>query len=283
MDAVERAGLLTVEGPRLRFRQPLLRSAVSTPPASPSAARRTRRWPPCSTTRATPTGARGTCRRRHGAGQRRQPRRWSGRLTTLPAAGGHTAAARALERAAGSTPPAAASGHLVAAAGSSALAGRVGHAVALLDRAEPDLRDPMARGMAMRVRGMASMAIGRPADAYAMLADAARTVLPVDRPAGLGLLMRACMAAAVGGDPGAIHSMLAELDTEPRSAAELFPSRLMNGISRLIAGDAARAPRRSRRRSPSPTTSRWSSRCSRPAAARSSSETGPGPGATSIA
>ena len=72
-----------------------------------------------------------------------------------------------------------------------------------------------------------------------MLADAARTVLPADRPAGLGLLMRACMAAAVSGDPGAIHGMLAELDTEPRTDAERFPSRLMNGISRLIAGDAA--------------------------------------------
>ena len=117
--------------------------------------------------------------------------------------GGHTAAARALERAAElDSDPQRRALRLVAAAGSSALAGRVGHAVALLDRAEPDLRDPMARGMAMRVRGMASMAIGRPADAYAMLADAARTVLPADRPAGLGLLMRACMAAAVSGDPG---------------------------------------------------------------------------------
>jgi DNA-binding CsgD family transcriptional regulator len=47
------------------------------------------------------------------------------------------------------------------------------------------------------------------------------------------------MAAAVSGNPGAISSMLAELDTEPRSDAELFPSRLMNGISRLMAGDAA--------------------------------------------
>jgi hypothetical protein len=51
--------------------------------------------------------------------------------------------------------------------------------------------------------------------------------------------MRACMAAAVSGDPGAIHGMLAELDTEPRTDAERFPSRLMNGISRLIAGDPA--------------------------------------------
>ena len=64
-------------------------------------------------------------------------------------------------------------------------------------------------------------------------------MLPADRPAGLGLLMRACMAAAVSGEPDAIHRMLAELDTEPRSDAERFPSLLMNGISRLIAGDAA--------------------------------------------
>ena len=240
MDAVERAGLLTVEGPRLRFRQPLLRSAVSH--AAGFAERRA-----AHQALASVLDDEGDADRRawHLAAAATAPDDDAAEALVRTAdhavsRGGHTAAARALERAAElDSDPQRRAGHVVAAAGSSALAGRVGHAVALLDRAEPDLRDPMARGMAMRVRGMASMAIGRPADAYAMLADAARTVLPVDRPAGLGLLMRACMAAAVSGDPGAIHGMLAELDTEPRSDAERFPSRIMNGISGLIAGDAA--------------------------------------------
>ena len=240
LDAVERAGLLAADGPRVRFRHPLLRSAVYR--AAGFAERRAahqalaasldgdadadrRAWHRAAAATAPDDGAAEALARTADHAARR---------------GGHTAAARALERAAElDSDPQRRAGRLVAAAGSSALAGRIGHAVALLDRAEPDLRDPLARGMAMRVRGMASMAIGRPADAYAMLADAARTVLPADRPAGLGLLMRACMAAAVSGDPGAIHGMLAELDTEPRTDAERFPSRLMNGISRLIAGDAA--------------------------------------------
>ena len=241
LDAVERAGLLVTEGPRLRFRHPLLRSAVYH--AAGFAKRRA-----AHEALAAALGDDADADRRawHRAAAATAPDDEAAEALALTAdhaasRGGHTAAARALERAAElDSDPQRRARRRVAAAASSALAGRVGHAVALLDRAEPELRDPMARGAAMRVRGMASMAIGRPADAHAMLTDAARTVLPADRPAGLALLMRACMAAAVAGDPGAIHSMLAELDTEPRSEAELFPSRLMNGISRLIAGDAAR-------------------------------------------
>ena len=240
LDAVERAGLLTADGPRLRFRHPLLRSAVSH--AAGFAERRAAH----EALAAVLDGEADADRRAwHRAAAATAPDDDAADALVRTAdraesRGGHTAAARALERAAElDSDPRRRAQRLVDAARSCALAGRIGHAVALLDRAEPELEDPMARGMAMRVRGMASMAIGRPADAYAMLADAARTVLPADRPAGLGLLMRACMAAAVSGDPGAIHDMLAELDTEPRTDAERFPSRLMNGISRLIDGDAA--------------------------------------------
>jgi DNA-binding CsgD family transcriptional regulator len=240
LDAVERAGLLAADGPRVRFRHPLLRSAVYR-----SAGFADRRAAHEALAAVLDDAADADRRAWHRAAAATAPDDEAAEALARTAdhaasRGGHTAAARALERAAElDSDPRRRAQRLVAAAGSSALAGRVGHAVALLDRAEPDLRDPMARGMAMRVRGMASMAIGRPADAYAMLADAARAVLPVDRPMGLGLLMRACMAAAVSGDPGAIHGMLAELDTVPRTDAERFPSLLMNGIGRLIAGDTA--------------------------------------------
>jgi DNA-binding CsgD family transcriptional regulator len=240
LDAVERAGLVAADGGRLRFRHPLLRSAVYH--AAGFADRRAAH----EALAAALDDERDADRRAwHRAAAATAPDDEAAEALAVTAdhaasRGGYAAAARALERAAElDSDRHRRAQRLAAAAASSALAGRFGHAIALLDRAEPDLRDPMAHGAAMRVRGMASMAIGRPADACAMLADAARTVLPADRPAGLGLLMRACMAAAVSGDPGAIHSMLAELDTEPRSDAELFPSRLMNGISRLIAGDAA--------------------------------------------
>jgi DNA-binding CsgD family transcriptional regulator len=240
VDAVERAGLLVGQSTRLRFRHPLLRSAVYR--AAGFAERRAAHEALAAVLEDEADADRRAWHRAAAATAPDDEAAEALARTADHAAsrGGHAAAARALERAAElDSDPRRRAQRLVGAAASSALAGRVGHAVALLDRAEPDLQDPMARGAAMRVRGMASMAIGRPSDAYAMLADAARTVLPADRPAGLGLLMRACMAAAVSGNPAAIHNILAELDTEPRSEAEMFPSRLMNGISRLIAGDAA--------------------------------------------
>ena len=240
LDVAERAGLLTADGPRLRFRHPLVRSAVYR--AAGFAERRAAHQALAAVLEDDADVDR---RAWHRAAAATAPDDDAAEALVLTAdhaasRGGHTAAARALERAAElDSDPQRRAEHLVAAAVSSAMAGRFSHAVSLLDRAEPDLRDPMVRGTAARVRGMLSMAIGRPADAYRLLADAARTLLPADRPAGLGLLMRACMAAAVSGEPDAIHRMLAELDTEPRSGAELFPSRLMNGISKLIAGDAA--------------------------------------------
>jgi DNA-binding CsgD family transcriptional regulator len=240
LDAVERAGLLVPQGTRLRFRHPLLRSAVFR--AAGFAERRAAHE---ALAAVLDDDADADRRAWHRAAAATAPDDEAAEALAqtadhAAARGGHAAAARALERSAElDSDPQRRAQRLLGAAASAALAGRVSHAVALLDRAEPELRDPMARGTAMRVRGMASMAIGRPSDAHAMLADAARTVLPADRPMGLALLMRACMAAAVSGDPAAIHSILAELDTEPRSDAEMFPSRLMNGISRLIAGDAA--------------------------------------------
>ena len=240
LDIAERAGLLTVQGTRLRFRHPLVRSAVYR--AAGFAERRAAHE---ALAAVLEDGADVDRRAWHRAAAATAPDDDAAEALVLTAdhaasRGGHTAAARALERAAElDSDPQRRAEHLVAAAVSSAMAGRFSHAEALLDRAEPELRDPMVRATAARVRGMVSMAVGRPADAFRLLADAARTLLPADRPAGLGLLMRACMAAAVSGEPEAIHRMLAELDTEPRSDAELFPSRLMNGISRLIAGDAA--------------------------------------------
>jgi DNA-binding CsgD family transcriptional regulator len=240
LDAAERAGLLTAKGTRLRFRHPLVRSAVYR-----AAGFADRRAAHEALAAVLDDDADADRRAWHHASAATAPDDEAAAALVRTAdhaasRGGHAAAARALERAAElDSDPQRRAQRLVAAATASALAGRAGHAVALLDRAEPDLRDPMARAAAARVRGIVAMAVGRPADAYLLLADAARTVLPADRPAGLGLLMRACMAAAVSGEPAAIHRILAELDTEPRSDAELFPSLYMDGMSRLIAGDAA--------------------------------------------
>ena len=229
-----------VEGDRLRFRHPL-RALGGLPrqPASPSAARRTGRWPPCSTTTADADR-----RAWHRAAAATAPDDEAAAALARTAdhaadRGGHAAAARALERAAELDSDAQRrTAHLVAAATSSALAGRAGHAIALLDRAEPLLNDPLSRAAAAKVRGEVSLAVGRPSDAHDLLADAAWAVMPSDRATALRLLMRACMAAALAGEPQAIARILAALDRNPQGDPT-FSSQLLAGIGRLISGDTS--------------------------------------------
>ena len=147
------------------------------PRASPSGARRTRRWPPS-------LGDEADADRRawHRAAAATAPDDEAAEALALTAdhaasRGGHTAAARALERAAelDSDPQRRAA----APRGGRRLLGagrprRPRRGAARSRRARPAATRWRA-ALAMRVRGMASMAIGRPADAYAMLADAART------------------------------------------------------------------------------------------------------------
>jgi DNA-binding CsgD family transcriptional regulator len=238
VDTVERAGLLVAQGNRLRFRHPLLRSAVYR--AAGFAERRAAHEALAAVLDDDADADRRAWHRAAGTTAPDDEAAAALALTADHAAdrGGHAAAARALERAAELDSDAQRrTAHLVAAATSSALAGRAGHAIALLDRAEP-LNDPLSRAAAAKVRGEVSLAVGRPSDAHDLLAAAAWAVMPTDRDTALPLLMRACMAAALAGEPQAIARILAALDRDPQGAPT-FSSQLLTGIGRLISGDTS--------------------------------------------
>jgi DNA-binding CsgD family transcriptional regulator/tetratricopeptide (TPR) repeat protein len=243
IDAAARAGLVGIEGERMRFGHPLVRSAVYR--AAGFVERRDAHqalavaldghadadraaWHRAVVATAPDDEVAGALAATADRAQRR---------------GGYAAAARALERAADlDADPQRRTDHLLSAAVAAALAGRGVQARALLDRAEHGLDDPLRRGVAAKVRGTLEVAAGRPGEGHLVLADAAREVLPVDRVAGLELVGLACVAAAMSGDIerlGQAYQLAAAVDPDPRSDKEVFLVRLLSGLGRgVTTGDA---------------------------------------------
>jgi DNA-binding CsgD family transcriptional regulator/tetratricopeptide (TPR) repeat protein len=157
--------------------------------------------------------------------------------------GGYAAAARALERAAElDSDPARRTDKLLGAASAAAMAGRPGRAAALLDQAVPGARDPMRQAEAARIRSQVELAVGRPGEAHAVVAEAARAVLPIDRAAGLELLAMTRTLASFSGDFAAqveASRIAAEIEPDPDNDTEVFVVRLMTGYAQIIEGNAA--------------------------------------------
>jgi tetratricopeptide (TPR) repeat protein len=245
LDAAERADLLRTSGGRLRFRHPLVRSAVSR-----AAGFEERRAAHEALAAALDDDADADRAAWHRAVVATPPDDEAAEALARSAdraqhRGGYAAAARALERAAELESDAQRqTDRLLGAASAAALAGRPAHAETLLDRAEPRVRDPMTQAEAARVRSHVELAVGRPSDGEAMLVAAARTVLPLDREAGLTLLGRAGVAASISGEAERFIEMCrmgAAVEPDPTNEVEVFLVDLMAGLAHAFTGDTGAA------------------------------------------
>jgi len=233
-DRVERAGLLLTDGVHLRFRHPLLRSAVYR-----AAAFGERREAHRALAAALDDEVNADRAAWHRAVVAMAPDDEAADALAATAdraqrRGGHAAAARALERAADLDSDAQRrTDHLLGAATAAVLAGHMSQASALLDRAELGLDNPLRRAQAAKVRGHVEVTAGRPREGHLVLAAAAREVLPLDRATGLELLGLACVSAAMAGEMDGLsrsYQLAASVEPDPDSNEQVFLVRLLGGL-----------------------------------------------------
>ncbi len=243
LDEVEAAGLVHVRGSRVSFRHPLVRSAVHE--SAPSGARRDAHRALADAL----DGDAGEADRRAwhlaAAAIRFDPevvRELELAAGRAEERGGHVSAALALERAADLTEDAPARAALLArAAGEMSAAGRDAAAVALAARADGDLA-PALRAEGARVRGMAAVRQGRPADAYPELVSAAAEVVSEAPATAVDLVMHGAIAGWQSGGPGSAFegaSVLDAIDPTALDPDSLAVVRMFRGFVALVTGDAA--------------------------------------------
>jgi DNA-binding CsgD family transcriptional regulator len=235
LDIAERAGLIDAHGERLRFRHPLVRSAVYR--AATSGERRAvhdalaavldadrRAWHRAAAAVAPDEEAAAELERTADRARTR---------------GGPAAAARALERAA-ELGAERRGERLLAAAGAAVMAGRMQHATSLLARAEPALDGPADRAEAARIHAELELVAGRIGTSHAVIVAAAQAVAPVERSAAYDLLGLALEAAAMGGYPERVVEVCgiaAGLEPEPGSERQAVAALLLGAFGRLLTGD----------------------------------------------
>jgi DNA-binding CsgD family transcriptional regulator len=249
LDAAEQARLVSVRGTQLEFRHPLVRSAVYGAAASSE--------------RRAAHGA--LAEALAGADEYADRRAWHLASATLEhdeevvralddaarraeERAGHSAAAKALQRAAELVDDSAEQAQrLVRAARDLGIAGRDEEALAVADRAEPIVTDPVLHAELAHVRGVAAVRRGRPHELVAQLVDAAREVGPVDPAKAVELLIDASSAAWQGADlPSYLEAARLASTIEPPPGDEVCAVLLgsLTGFERMIAGDfAAGVPR----------------------------------------
>ena len=122
--------------------------------------------------------------------------------------GAHSAAAKALERAASlSADRAARAGRLARAASLSSLIGRDAQALGLAERARALTDDPALVAQCAFVLGVATLRRGRPRDAIPALIAAASSVASHDAARAAELLMQATSAAWQSADGSAVQEI----------------------------------------------------------------------------
>jgi DNA-binding CsgD family transcriptional regulator len=160
---------------------------------------------------------------------------------------GHGAVSAALERAADLTSDPTKRGRRLALAAIAARhAGRAARAIALADRADPLVADPILRADLADVRGSAELLVGRPEVASEILASAAEAVTPHDTRRALDLANGALEAGARGGDTERILRacrIAMAVKPDPEDPVQVLFATLFRGGDHLFRGDmAAGAP-----------------------------------------
>jgi tetratricopeptide (TPR) repeat protein len=242
LDTAEEAGLISVQGQRLRFRHPLVRSAVY------SAATSQERRAAHLALAADLSGDAEQLDRRawHLAAAALEPDEevasaLDGAAERAQRRAAFDAAVRAFERAAELTPDSARRGRrLVQAARCASIAGADAHAVSLAERAGVAVDDPLARAELASVVGVAEIRRGRPGNAPGPLVSAAREIAALDPGQALELLLDAAWAAAEEGDP---HVQREICEAAVRMTGSMLDERaqfilsLLKGLGALAASD----------------------------------------------
>jgi DNA-binding CsgD family transcriptional regulator len=242
LDDAEEAGLVSVEAGRLRFRHPLVRSAVyqrstfagrqrvhrvlAAALVSPEDVDR-RAWHLAAATLDYDDDVAGELESSAGRARRR---------------GGMAAAADALERAAYLTSCRNERGRrLLGAAKDAWLAGQRDRAARLLAAAEPMLEDRVLRASGKQLGGVIELRRGMPDKAYHLLLDGARDFADLDVHIALETLVLAGEAASFLGDPDLSAEVGRRALALPGSSSS--PDRLMAallvGLASALRGDPA--------------------------------------------
>ncbi len=244
LDTAEQAGLLRVREPRVEFRHPVVRSAVYH--GAPVSARRAAHRALADVLEGEAQADR---RAWHRAAASVEPD--ASVVEELEKAAerarrrtGFAAAAWAFERAAalsGEEPEQ--TRRLTFAAENAWLAGRAGHAQALLERARRLALEPTQQADIDRYLGLIEMTGGVPADACQLLRRAAAKVAPVDADRALELLNIASVAAVYAGDRDAAVAIaeLAGSLVVANAPAVRRTVRLLVGLGAFFEGDFAAA------------------------------------------
>ena len=244
LDAAERAGLVEARGSRLEFRHPLVRSAVYQ--GAPLSRRQAAHRALASALDGDADPDRGTWHRAAAsvepdpivAAQLEQAAERALRRS------GYAAASLALERAAALTE----ADHerarrLTAAAQNAWFGGRPKRALMLYDRARPLASDPLHRADISLGRGVITVYLGAPADAWDTLVHGAVEVGPADAERALYMLGAATLAAAYVAD-GEASAAIAEAGHRIRGGetpVTRFLSAFVFGSDALLRGAYADA------------------------------------------
>src|SRR5262245_40981223 len=240
LDLAEEAALVSVHGTRLRFRHPLVRSAIYE--AAPSSERRaahraladalalddgradSRAWHLAASVIGYDDEA---VQALEQAAERAEER------------AGYMAAARALARAAELSRDREAHGRrLIGAIRAACTAGADYYALELAAQAHPLVDDPQLRAEIAHATGVAAFRRGRPLDGLRRLIEAARDISEADPDRALELLIWATGAATTGGDPAALAeiSQLAAAVAPSGEEGSRYVAESLAAIARVRGG-----------------------------------------------